>query len=149
MLIDGKVNMEATDEDGCTALHHASMEGHVECLRVLIDSKVNMEATDKLYGWTALHWASRNGHVECLQELTDAGARIQAVDNEGRNALHLAALSCKSDKIMKTLSKLLQLGVEKDALTSEGEKPVDMVEKNMYGLSMAVKEECRKLLQVE
>ena len=47
----------------------ASLNGHIEIIKILIEHKeVNINQKDKS-GYTALHWASRNGHKEIVKLL--------------------------------------------------------------------------------
>jgi len=47
-------------KDGVTALHWASLNGHVAVVKEPLNGKAEVMREDN-YGWTALHWASWNG----------------------------------------------------------------------------------------
>lgn len=53
-------------EDGWTALHAASQNGHAEVTRLILEKGANIMAVDE-DGWTSLHAASLNGHIETMQ----------------------------------------------------------------------------------
>lgn len=71
---------------GCTCLHWAAGNGHLESVRFLLDhtyQSVNDRAVGISNGRTALHYACRNGHldvVQCLIETYGADADAHAKD---------------------------------------------------------------------
>ncbi|XP_022786816.1 serine/threonine-protein phosphatase 6 regulatory ankyrin repeat subunit A-like isoform X3 [Stylophora pistillata] len=80
-----------TVKAGRTALHIASMEGHIEVASTLISkASVLLQLMDN-DGRTSLHLASANGHRELLTILIGQGADIDAQDNMGNTALHIAS----------------------------------------------------------
>lgn len=80
-----------TGKAGRTALHIASMEGHIEVASTLISkASALLQLTDN-DGRAPLHLASANGHRELLTILIGQGADIDAQDNMGNTALHIAS----------------------------------------------------------
>jgi CDK inhibitor PHO81 len=65
-LIVERVNVDAVDRYGCTALWWAANRGHVECAAALLNAKADVDKADG-NSHTPLHWASNYGHVECLR----------------------------------------------------------------------------------
>ena len=63
-------DMDISDFDGCSPLHLAAAEGHLECVKFLLQScDVSVEPTDR-WGFTPLSEAERFGHnhvVDFLQ----------------------------------------------------------------------------------
>jgi 26S proteasome non-ATPase regulatory subunit 10 len=59
-------DVNAVDEDGCTALWWAASLDHVECATALIDAKADVDKANN-YGATPLHMASNYGHAECVR----------------------------------------------------------------------------------
>ena len=57
------VNVNATDDDGNTALYWASKKGYTKIVAMLLEKGADVNATDN-DGNTALYWASNNGHKE-------------------------------------------------------------------------------------
>ncbi|XP_078360679.1 uncharacterized protein LOC144645086 isoform X3 [Oculina patagonica] len=76
---------------GRTALHIASLEGHVEVASTLISKATALLHQVDNEGRTSLHLAAANGHRDLLTILIGQGAEIDAQDNIGNTALHIAA----------------------------------------------------------
>ena len=73
MLIDRGADVNATNEDGNTALIYASKKGHTEIARILIEEGVDVNATDN-DGFEALQFALIFEH----QEIADLIERVRA-----------------------------------------------------------------------
>jgi ankyrin repeat protein len=62
---DEGAELKATDKQGRTILHHASMNGNVEVVTEILKQKelkgLNTKDGD---GWTPLHWPCRKEHNE-------------------------------------------------------------------------------------
>ena len=73
------------------ALHHAAINGHVECVAALLrrGAEVNMLDSDEA---TPLHWAAESGEQACAAALLAAGGEPLAADAEGCTPLHCAAV---------------------------------------------------------
>ena len=84
------VAVDATDDDGWTALMIALREGRTEVVETLIESGADVNA--KAYkGATALMGALSVGNTEVVKVLTEAGADVNAKSNEGWTALMSAS----------------------------------------------------------
>lgn len=55
-------------------IYHASITGHIDCLKFLLDSGADINVCD-YSGETALYGASEYGHYECIRLLLQRGAR--------------------------------------------------------------------------
>jgi ankyrin repeat protein len=101
LLFDGSADEMAKDTDGCTALHHASIAGHVDVVRLLLD--VNAEDNK---GWTALLHAERHGHHAVTALLVGKGASLDCTDENVETVLGWAI--ARGD--MKSVRRLVALG---------------------------------------
>jgi len=90
------------DKYGCTALHVAVYNGHVEAVKALIEANVNLDTQAK-DGCTALHVAVYKGHVEAVKMLIKAKANLDTQDENGLTALQIA-----QDKNYAEIAKLLE-----------------------------------------
>lgn len=77
--LEGKVDVNAQDEWGKTALHMAAANGHDEIVKVLIDAGANVAVANES-GNTALHWACLMGHEQVTRLLMEAGANPSALN---------------------------------------------------------------------
>jgi ankyrin repeat protein len=73
-LLDAGAEVNATDDDGFTALLLASTWGHPEVVHLLIKAGADVNAQDK-DGATELMHASQAGHTEIVELLKRAGAK--------------------------------------------------------------------------
>jgi ankyrin repeat protein len=85
-----RIDANAKDNNGDTALTKACQEGHLEVLHVLLDKGADVSAK-KNNGDTALMMASRKRHLEVLHVLLDKGADVNAKKNNGDTALMMAS----------------------------------------------------------
>jgi ankyrin repeat protein len=81
--------LKAVDTDGRTALHWASLSGHMEIVKALVSQGADPSALDNC-GRTALHLAATRGHVDVVELLLAANCDIHAVDDFGHTALERA-----------------------------------------------------------
>lgn len=92
--VDSDTLIDQTNSDGSTALHLASMEGHVEVVRLLCtDKRFTCSYKKDNAGERALHSASRAGHVAVVRLLLDKGMRADDAETVlDLTPVHLAAL---------------------------------------------------------
>ncbi|KAG5513717.1 hypothetical protein PMAC_000755 [Pneumocystis sp. 'macacae'] len=76
------IDLFQQDENGNTALHMASANGHLNIVQFLLshlsekDDKSKYISIQNKQGNTPLHWASVNGHLEVVSELVKGGADL-------------------------------------------------------------------------
>ncbi len=100
-LLKGKVNVNAPQPDGATALHWAAYKSDAESAAALIRAGANVHVKNK-YGVTPLSLAADQGSVAVLDIFLKAGAKpndpIHFV-NSGETPLMHAARSAKVDAV--------------------------------------------------
>jgi ankyrin repeat protein len=120
-----RVDINAVDQDGRTALHILAADSHHpfkwndETVRILLAAGFDLDKVDKL-SRTALHWAAATGKTSVISKILEVSAgrsltRVRASTERGRTALHLAAENNHAEMI----KLLLKNGALKEA-TSDG-----------------------------
>ncbi|VUC34382.1 unnamed protein product [Clonostachys rosea] len=82
-------DINCTDRDGCTALHHAALNGDSTTIFKLVRGGANLNARDGK-GSTPLILATESGNAEAVEALLGNGADADIQDNEGFTAANLA-----------------------------------------------------------
>ena len=100
-LLKMGVEKDGKDNDGCTALMTASIEGHFECAYLLLKAGANQNAQSN-YGYTAFSLATRGGHQACIQLLQQAN---NASANAAMSSLMSDLEDEKADKTKKNKIK--------------------------------------------
>jgi ankyrin repeat protein len=89
-LLQQKVDVNAPEVDGTTALHWAVRADDLEMTDRLIRAGADVKIANR-YGVTALYLASVNGNAPMIEKLLKAGADANAVGTEGETPLMTAA----------------------------------------------------------
>lgn len=113
-LIQSKVDLNAKDKGGYTALMLTASNGHHEATQLLLKSNVNMDSKNT-EGQTALYFALVNEHPEIALDLIKHGADIENISEDGDSALIIATTANQST-IMNALIK------KKPALVNKANK---------------------------
>ena len=107
-----KVNIDAIDSYGQTALMHAAEYGDCKSVVELLEAGANVNARGR-QGDTALMSAISNSHptegLKIVDALIDAGADINIRDIRGRTALIYAAW-CESPQALEITNALIKAG---------------------------------------
>ncbi len=89
ILKQPKVEIDAKNKMGLTALTAAAFKGHVDIAKLLVTAKANVNHANGS-GQTALMFAALTGKAEMVAFLLKSGADPKAKDKSGKTALSLA-----------------------------------------------------------
>ena len=102
-LIQKKVDVNATEADGTTALHWAVRNDDAPLVDRLLKAGANPKAANR-YGVTPIALACENGSAPIVGRLLKAGVSANATGPLGETALHLCARTGKPDSIRTLLA---------------------------------------------
>lgn len=102
-----------------TALHEASREGHLGCVKLLLQAGAATNVADAS-GVTPLHQAVFRGHVAIVSALINAGAPVNVADYTGATPLHEAATKNRKE----LLPVLLHAGASVTATNKQRRTPL-------------------------
>ncbi|XP_014273446.1 ankyrin repeat domain-containing protein 39 [Halyomorpha halys] len=119
------VNVDVEDNNGYTALHYASRNGHHRICNILLDAGASVDKCTHAGGATALHRAAMSGHSDTCELLLHYGANLLARDVDGRTPLHRAVEQGQKDVIALFLKAMPASAFEKD---NKGRNPLDYAE---------------------
>ncbi|KAF0700898.1 Aste57867_8584 [Aphanomyces stellatus] len=129
MLSNETTDVDSVNEEGWTALLHASDHGHLECVKILLQHQANPN-TVAVNGTTGLLLATKRGYHEIVRTLLQAGADIEATVGS-MTPLMLAA----SYGYLSIIQMLLDAGAQFDATNADGKTPVDMAIEHSHATS--------------
>lgn len=122
-LIGLRADINLTDNENRSPLHHAAADGNLGIVRLLLEhgtTTINDTSLSQrggfVGGWTPLHEACLNGHPEVVKLLLDGGANIEARDGVQRTPLILTAES----KSLKMAEILIDRGADINAVAIRG-----------------------------
>ena len=110
-----KVDVNAKDKDGYTALMNESKKGNIKEVRNLLASSadINAKSAD---GKTALIFASGSGYLDVVQALLASGADVNVSDSKGNTALMASSVTI----YVEVVKKLLEAGAAINARNKDG-----------------------------
>jgi ankyrin repeat protein len=103
-LLKQKIDINATEADGFTALHWAAQRNDVQLVDLLLGAGANAKASTR-YNITPLYLAAVNGNAAIMERLLKAGADPNATAQEGQTMLMTAALAGKADAVRLLLTR--------------------------------------------
>src|SRR4029077_6120538 len=102
-LLQQRVDVNAPEADGTTALHWAVRNDDAALVDRLIRAGANARAANR-YGVTPLYLACVNGNAAIIERLLSAGSDANSVSSEGETALMTAARTGKIDAVKVLLA---------------------------------------------
>jgi len=99
VLLEGRADQGATDEEGHTALMYVASRGDIESLELLLkDEAADVDRADS-NGWTALMYACRNGKADAVRVLLQKDADPKKTNATGHSALRIAEAKNHADVV--------------------------------------------------
>jgi ankyrin repeat protein len=103
-LLKQKLNINATEADGFTALHWAAQRNDLQVVDLLLGAGANARTSTR-YNITPLYLAAVNGNAAVMERLLKAGADPNPTAQEGQTMLMTAALTGKADAVRLLLTR--------------------------------------------
>lgn len=120
ILSSTKLDINATDSMGYTALQIAAIEGQSEVVRLLIKQGADINVQDKVHGNTALHEACWRGYSRTVTTIAKSKSDLHILNNGGFAALHL----CCQNGHNQSCRELLLAGCSPDIKNNYGDTPL-------------------------
>jgi uncharacterized protein len=95
-MIDKRVDVNAAEADGTTALHWAVQQGDLELVQRLIRAGANVKAKND-YGSTPMSEAAVLARAPIIEALLKAGADVESANADGQTALMVVARTSQVD----------------------------------------------------
>lgn len=124
-LLERGTDVDYRDENGWTALMHASFSGETEVVRVLLDAGADVNYL--VEGDAALGVAAIAASVDTVQVLLDAGANVNVRLAVGSTPLWLASARGPANKRRpdtEVINALIQAGADVNASAEDGRTPL-------------------------
>ena len=89
----GIENLNVGDINKYTSLHHSSISGRLENVKILIGygANINAKSSDETRNWLPIHYASKFGYKEIVEEFIEAGIDKEVTTSFGLTPLHVSA----------------------------------------------------------
>ncbi|XP_029928027.1 inversin [Myripristis murdjan] len=127
------IDINMADKYGGTALHAASLSGHVSTVRLLLERGAMVDSLDVMKH-TPLFRACDMGHRDVILTLIKGSARVDLVDVDGHTALHWAALGGNAE----VCQVLMENGISPNVQDQAGRTPLQCAAYGGYITCMAV-----------
>ncbi|KAM0667402.1 hypothetical protein ACQRIU_003267 [Beauveria bassiana] len=106
-----EAGVDATDNEGRTALLFAALKSHIHVIEALINGGANVNVEDAS-GSSPLGMAAKEGHELVVKLLLERGAKVNTRDKQGRSPLSYAAGSGSNDCVDLLLDAGAMVGLE-------------------------------------
>ncbi|XP_072316772.1 inversin [Eucyclogobius newberryi] len=127
------LDINMADKYGGTALHAASLSGHVSTVKLLLEKGAMVDSLDVMKH-TPLFRAGEMGHKDVILTLIKGSARVDLVDVDGHTALHWAALGGNAE----ICQILMENGISPNVQDQAGRTPLQCAAYGGYITCMAV-----------
>ena len=123
LLVFKGTDLDATDENGFTALQYAVLYGHFEAGNLLIENGAQIDLGNDE---SLLHFASYRGHAKIAKDLILYGANLDSRDKNQNTALHNVA----EFGHLEMAKVLVEYGADKKAMNSLNKTPLDVAKRS-------------------
>ncbi|KAM7420732.1 hypothetical protein PAMA_015115 [Pampus argenteus] len=127
------IDINMADKYGGTALHAASLSGHVSTVKLLLEKGAMVDSLDVMKH-TSLFRACEMGHRDVILTLIKGSAHVDLVDVDGHTALHWAALGGNAE----VCQILMENGISPNVQDQAGRTPLQCAAYGGYITCMAV-----------
>ncbi|KAM3614919.1 uncharacterized protein V6R79_020788 [Siganus canaliculatus] len=127
------IDINMADKYGGTALHAASLSGHVSTVKLLLERGAMVDSLDVMKH-TPLFRACEMGHRDVILTLIKGSAHVDLVDVDGHTALHWAALGGNAE----VCQILMENGISPNVQDQAGRTPLQCAAYGGYITCMAV-----------
>jgi ankyrin repeat protein len=115
LLLRERVDVNAADADGTTALHWTVWGDNLETVDELIRAGANVAAANA-FGVTPVYIAAEHGNAAIVRKLLDAGADANTADRTGDTVLMAAVRAGKLDAVQLLLERGAKVNAAEPAL---------------------------------
>ncbi|XP_030014479.1 inversin isoform X2 [Sphaeramia orbicularis] len=133
LALTPNLDINMADKYGGTALHAASLSGHVSTVKLLLERGAMVDALDVMKH-TPLFRACEMGHRDVILTLIKGSAHVDLVDVDGHTALHWAALGGNAE----VCQILMENGISPNVQDQAGRTPLQCAAYGGYITCMAV-----------
>ena len=99
LLRDG-MPVDVSDENGWTALHHASMLNETDVIKHLLHEGANMNRQNRYTKYTPLHLAALDNMTEAVRILIENGADVNLMNYVNQTPLDLARKGSEVERLL-------------------------------------------------
>ncbi|GAA6041719.1 hypothetical protein JCM8097_003099 [Rhodosporidiobolus ruineniae] len=115
------VDLEATDDEGNTALCLCVALGHAEAVRVLVEGGVKVNQGDRV-GWTSLHWAVQNNDIPIASYLLNHRSSPLLASHKGLTPRDLVKPGKEGAAMREVLQSAWEAAVERERALRRAEE---------------------------
>ncbi|GAA5820324.1 hypothetical protein JCM3770_004047 [Rhodotorula araucariae] len=118
------IDLEATDDEGNTALGTCVALGHAEAVRVLVESGAKVNQADRA-GWTPLHWAVQNNDIPIAAYLLNHRGSPLVTSLKGLTPRDLVKPGREGAAMREVLKSAWEVAVERQQALRRAEEDED------------------------